>query len=135
MVILLRAVLMRRGKKLFWSLIAMKLSYLRSFFYACLRMPPNPILTDILLKFQVQLHQLTPNTVGQLSKYIWAVVSFRGVPSTDGFTKRYELHYQPKKMSVDRKEMLAPYGCINFHVKLSGSNAPVSTARDSSPVR
>jgi hypothetical protein len=35
-----------------------------------LKIPPHPVLSDILLKFQVQLHQLTPNAVGQLSKYI-----------------------------------------------------------------
>jgi hypothetical protein len=45
-------------------------------------------LANILLKFQVQLHQLTPNAMVQLSKYIWAVMSFGGVPCADGFAKR-----------------------------------------------
>jgi hypothetical protein len=36
-------------------------------------MPPHPALTDILLKFQVQLHQLTPNAIVLLSKYFWVV--------------------------------------------------------------
>jgi hypothetical protein len=44
------------------------------------------------------------------------VVSFGGVLA-DGSTKRYELHYQPKKMSVDGAEVLTQYGCINFHAK------------------
>jgi hypothetical protein len=35
------------------------------------------------------------------------VVSFRGVSSIDGFVKRYELHYQLKKMTVDGAEVLA----------------------------
>jgi hypothetical protein len=39
-------------------------------FTAGLRMPPHPVLTDILQKFQVQLHQLTPNATMQLSKFI-----------------------------------------------------------------
>jgi hypothetical protein len=64
-------------------------------------MPPHPLLSNILLKFQVQLHQLTPNTIVELSKYIWAVMSFGDIPSTDGFAKRYEMHYQPRKMEVD----------------------------------
>jgi hypothetical protein len=80
------------------------------FFSACLRMPPHPVLADILLKFQVQLHQLTPNAMVQLSKYIWAVMSFKGVPSTDGFAKRYELHYQPRKMEVDGAKVQRQYG-------------------------
>jgi hypothetical protein len=63
------------------------------FLSACLWMPPHPVLADILLKFQVQIHQLTPNAIVQLSKYIWVVSSFEGVPSTEGFAKRYDLHY------------------------------------------
>jgi hypothetical protein len=71
------------------------------FFSAGLRMPPHLVLVDILLKFRVQLHQLTPNAIVQLSKYFWVVASFEGVPFADGFIKRYELYYQPKKMEVD----------------------------------
>jgi hypothetical protein len=36
------------------------------FFVTGLCMPPHPTLADILLHFQVQLHQLTPNTIAQL---------------------------------------------------------------------
>jgi hypothetical protein len=92
------------------------------FFTAGLRMPPHPVLSDILLKFQVQLHQLIPNAIVQLSKYIWAIVSFGGISSADGFVKRYELHYQPKKMAVDGAEVLAQYECINFHAKHYGGH-------------
>jgi hypothetical protein len=46
------------------------------FFTARLWMPLYPILSDILLKFWVQIHQLTPNAIVQLSKYIWAVTIF-----------------------------------------------------------
>jgi hypothetical protein len=45
----------------------------------------------ILLKYQIQIHQLTPNAIVQL-------------PSTEGFEKRYELHYQPTKIDVDGVE-------------------------------
>jgi hypothetical protein len=38
------------------------------------------------------------------------VDSFKGVPSAYGFTKRYELHYQPKKMIVDGAKVLVQYG-------------------------
>jgi hypothetical protein len=37
------------------------------FFTAGLRMPPHTVLADILLKFQVQKNQLTPNAIVQLS--------------------------------------------------------------------
>jgi hypothetical protein len=84
---------------------------------ARLRMPPHPVLTDILLKYQIQIHHITPNAIVQLLKYIWAVTSFGGVLSAEGFAKRYELHYQPRKMDVDDVEMVGQYGCINFQAK------------------
>jgi hypothetical protein len=52
-----------------------------------------------------------------LSKYIWVVTSFGGVPSAEGFTNRNELHYQPRKIKVDGVEVQGQYGCLNFHVK------------------
>jgi hypothetical protein len=48
------------------------------FFITGLRMPRHPALTDILLHFEAQLHQLTPNVVAHLSKKNWAVDNFRG---------------------------------------------------------
>jgi hypothetical protein len=78
-------------------------------------MPPQPVLADILVKYLVQIHQLLPNTFAQLFKYFWAVMSFSGKPSSDGFTKRYELHYQLKKS--DRGEKQQQFGCITFHAR------------------
>jgi hypothetical protein len=85
------------------------------FFAAGLRMPPHPVLTDILVKFRVQLHQLMPNAFAQFSKYFWAVMSFGGKPIGDGFVKCYELYYQPKKVGADGGEKYQQFGCINFH--------------------
>jgi hypothetical protein len=52
-----------------------------------------------------------------MSKYFWAVLSFGGEPRSDGFTKRYELHYQPKKVAADGFEKFQQFGNINFHGK------------------
>jgi hypothetical protein len=73
-----------------------------------------------LLKYQVQLHQLTPNAIAQLSKYFWAVLSFGGESSSDGFAKHYELHYQPKKVVVDGFERFQQFSVINFHARQGG---------------
>jgi hypothetical protein len=89
----------------------------KEFFFAGLRMPPHPVIMDILLKLQVQLHQVTPNDFAQLSKYFWDVTDFKGTPSSDGFVKRYELHYQSKKMEIDGGVMEVQFGCLNFHAK------------------
>jgi hypothetical protein len=82
----------------------------------------------MLLKFQVLIHQLTPNAIVQLSKYIWVVSSFDGVPFAEGFMKRYELHYQPRKMDVDGVELLLQYGCLNFQAKRGGQRAKLTVA-------
>jgi hypothetical protein len=65
----------------------------------------------------MQLHQLAPNAFAQLSKYFWAVMSFGGDPSSEGFAKRYELHYRPKKVEIDGGEKFQQYGCLNFYAR------------------
>jgi hypothetical protein len=90
------------------------------FFVAGLRMPLHPISGDILLHFQAQPHQPTPNVMAQLLKYFWVVDNFRGSPVSNTFVKRYELHYQPKKVETPEGEMAAQYGYLNFHAKRDG---------------
>jgi hypothetical protein len=90
------------------------------FFVVGLRMPPHPALMEILLKFQVHLHQLTLNAIAQLFKYFWAMLSFGGEPSSDGFAQRYELNYQLKKVVVDDFEKFKQFLVINFHAKQGG---------------
>jgi hypothetical protein len=77
----------------------------------------------------VQLHQLTPNAIVQLFKYFWAVISFGGTQTSDGFTKRCELHYHPKKMEIDGAVLDAQFGCLDFHTKwYKGSEAKFTVA-------
>jgi hypothetical protein len=75
----------------------------------------------------VQLHQVTPNAFSQLSKYFWALMSFGGETSSDGFVKRYELHYHPKKVIVGDFERFQQFGVINFHAR-RGGRARMNTA-------
>jgi hypothetical protein len=62
------------------------------------------------------------NAMAQLSKYFWAVGSIRGVPASNAFVKRYELHYQPKKVETLEGEMVAQYGYLIFHAKRDGGS-------------
>jgi hypothetical protein len=89
------------------------------FFTVVLRMPPHPAIMEILLKYRVQLHQLTPNVIALLSNYFWVVLSFDGEPNCDDFAKHYELHYQPKKVIVDSFEKFQQFGVINFLARRS----------------
>jgi hypothetical protein len=90
------------------------------FFTMGLHMPPHPALTEILIKFWVQLHQLTPNAFALLSKYFWAMMSFSSKPSSDGFAKCYELQYQPKKVTVIGFERFQQFGVLNFQARQGG---------------
>jgi hypothetical protein len=45
------------------------------------------------------------------------MLSFGRVPSSDGLARRYELHYQPKKVVVDGFEKYQQFGVINFHAR------------------
>jgi hypothetical protein len=92
----------------------------KDFFVAGLCMPLHSALADILLHFQAQLHQLTPNAIALLSKFFWAFGSFDGVPSGSVYVKLYELHYQPKTIVTPEGEHVAQYGCLNFHAKRDG---------------
>jgi hypothetical protein len=47
-----------------------KVVVFEDFFTVGLHMPPHPILVEILRKFHVQLHQLTPNAIIQIGKFI-----------------------------------------------------------------
>jgi hypothetical protein len=100
------------------------------FFAMGLRMPPHRVLTEILFKFRVQLHQLTPNAIIQMSKYLWAVLSFDGEPSSDGFDKCHELHYQPKKVLIDGFDKYQQFGVVNFHGKRGGEVGIVPATKD-----
>jgi hypothetical protein len=38
------------------------------------------------------------------------------VPTDNNFARRYDLHYQPKKVEVDEVMLHAQFGCLNFHM-------------------
>jgi hypothetical protein len=83
----------------------------KSFFKAGLRFPLNRMIADVLKKFGIYLHQLTPNTIVRLSVYIWALQSQGVEPFAEGFYRIHELHYQTKA----RKDGLHEnFGCYNF---------------------
>jgi hypothetical protein len=63
-----------------------------AFFAVGLRMPKHRFVVEVLRMFEVQVHQLTPNAVAVLAKYVWVVSSYDGQPSVEVFTKNYYLH-------------------------------------------
>jgi hypothetical protein len=83
----------------------------KSFLKAGLRFPLNRMIADVLKKFGIHFHQLTPNAIVRLSVYIWALRSQGVEPFAEGFCRVHELHYQTKA----RKDGLHEnFGCYNF---------------------
>lgn len=65
-------------------------------FEASLRFLCHPFVVEVLKHFNIELHQLTPNTIDTLSMYVWAMTTYGGEPSIEVFAKHYCLHYQNK---------------------------------------
>jgi hypothetical protein len=63
-----------------------------AFFTASLRLPAHRFMAEVLRRFEVQVHQLTPNAVVALAKYVWVTTSYGGQPSVEVFAKQYCLH-------------------------------------------
>ena len=49
-----------------------------AFFVAGLRLPAHRFVGEVLRRFSVQIHQLTPNAIVALAKYVWATTSYGG---------------------------------------------------------
>jgi hypothetical protein len=83
----------------------------KCFFKAGLRFPLYDIIGEVLKRFEIYLHQLTPNAIVKLSVYIWALQSQDKSTNAEGFYRVHELHYQTKaKADVLHKN----FGCYNF---------------------
>jgi hypothetical protein len=68
----------------------------KSFFRARLRFPLCKLIGEVLRKFEIYLHQLTPNAIVRLSVYIWALRSQGKSANAERFCRVHELHYQTK---------------------------------------
>jgi hypothetical protein len=83
----------------------------KSFLKAGLRFPLHGIIAEVLKRFGIYFHQLTPNAIVRLSVYIWALRSQAVELFADSFCRVHELHYQTKA----RKDGLHDnFGCYNF---------------------
>jgi hypothetical protein len=65
-----------------------------AFFIAGLRLPKHRFVAEVLRRFEVQVHQLTPNAVVALAKY----VLWRFKVQVHQLTPNYCLHWQKRKI-------------------------------------
>jgi hypothetical protein len=85
-------------------------SCVRGIFIAGLRLPAHRFVAEVLQSYDVQIHQLTPNVVVALVKYVWAVTSYGGQPFVEVFAKNYCLHWQKRKIG----SKIAQFGSCTF---------------------
>jgi hypothetical protein len=79
------------------------------------------MISEVLKKFEIYLHKLTPNAIVMLSVYIWALRSQRKSANAEGFCRVHELHYQTKA----REDGLHKnFRCYNFAYR-KDTKAPV----------
>jgi hypothetical protein len=92
-----------------------------AFFITGLRLPAHRFVSEVLQNFKVQVHQLTPNAVVALAKYVWATTSYGGQPSVEVFAKQYCLHWQKRKIG----QKIAQFGSCTFTPKSGNTSMEV----------
>jgi hypothetical protein len=93
----------------------------KSFFRAGLQFPLYDIIGEVLKRFEIYLHQLTPKAIVRLSVYIWALRSQGKSANAEGFCRVHELHYQTKARADGLHKN---FGCYNFAYQ-KDNKAPV----------
>jgi hypothetical protein len=92
-----------------------------AFFAAGLRLPAHRFVAEVLRRFEVQVHQLTPNAVVALAMYVWATTSYGGQPYVEVFAKNYCLHWQKRKIG----HKIAQFGSCTFMPKTGKTSMEV----------
>jgi hypothetical protein len=90
----------------------------RDFFTCGLRFPCDPLLPVILDKFSVKIHQLSPSSFLELSKFFWVRRTFWSNFSADVFARLFELVIEPDIIKLDDgRHYEAHYTCCAFNTR------------------
>jgi hypothetical protein len=57
-----------------------------------LRFPVSKRFAEILAAYNVQIHQLTPNSITQITRFLWAYRTFAGDNDVETFIHHFEIH-------------------------------------------
>jgi hypothetical protein len=75
--------------------------------------PLYDMIGEVLKRFEIYLHQLTPNVIVRLNIYIWALRSHEKTANAEGFCRVHELHYQIKARADGLHKNFGCYNCIS----------------------
>jgi hypothetical protein len=88
----------------------------REFFTCGLRFPCDHVLPAILDAFSVKIHQLSPTSFLEISKFIWIMKTFGCNLGADAFVCFFELVIMPDIIKVDDSQFYeAHYTCCTFN--------------------
>jgi hypothetical protein len=95
-----------------------KVVVFRDFCTCGLRFPCDPILPAILDAFSVKIHQLSPTSFLEVSKFIWIMKTFGRNLSVDAFARFFELVIVPDVIKVDDRQFYeAQHACCTFNTR------------------
>jgi hypothetical protein len=90
----------------------------RDFFTCGLRFPCDPLLPAILDKFSVKIHQLSPSSFLEVSKFFWVMKTFGCIFSSVVFARMFELVIMPDIIKLnDGRYYEAHYTCYTFNTR------------------
>jgi hypothetical protein len=90
----------------------------QDFFTCGLRFPCDPLLPAILDKFSLKIHQLSPNSFLEVSKFLWIMKTLGFNFSTDVFARLFELVIMPDVIKInDGKYYETHYTCCTFNTR------------------
>jgi hypothetical protein len=84
---------------------------------------------EILAAYNIQIHQLIPNSIPQIMKFLWACRIFASDNDVETFVRHFEIHWAKRVVTVDDEEKEAQYRCCTFQTRrVNKSQAPVELA-------
>jgi hypothetical protein len=102
----------------------------KGFMKVGLRFPLHKMLVEVLKRFEIYLHQLTPKALIKITVFIWVMRSQGLEPDADCFCNIHELSYQTK--TIGKEQYHNNFGCYSF-VYRSDVRQPVPTFQKKSP--
>jgi hypothetical protein len=84
----------------------------KSFMKSGLCFPLHKMLVEVTKRFEIYLHQLTPEALIKVGVFIWAMRSQGLEPDTDCFCNLHELSYQT--IAVGKEQYHNNFECYSF---------------------
>jgi hypothetical protein len=91
----------------------------RSFLKAGLRFPLSKFVVEVLKIFQIFLHQITPEAIIRMGKFVWAVRSQGLEPSAKCFCNMHELLYETQ--ATGKEQYHNNFNCYGFIARSNAS--------------